>query len=284
MHLAATALAVATALLPASRRIVSGHAPLLVIRVGLVARGVAAVGLAAAQCQSPVPAANEFVQNPLTHSSQHALRRWSLFRCHMICALTKPHMLSKSKPDSARVQFNHGLLEGEKKMYFVDTPIITDDLVRIVVATHQQLRDFVLYGHRRVVIIDGSHGLTRYGYVLLTLHVVDDFYHGRPICHAIINSESADDVAFVLQALKRRVHQLDLKPDFKPGAFMSDKCAGELRAIGCAYCACNAKSRARLLPESPPNFETRAHAGCRFCSKLDLSHAPIIACSRATLE
>lgn len=101
----------------------------------------------------------------------------------------------------------------------------------IVISTAIMLRWALLYGNKRPCSIDCTFGLTRYGYSVCTLTVLNGQGRGVPICVAIMKRERAEDFAAVIRILKAH-----LPEDWRPSIFLADDAKAEHNGIRCETC------------------------------------------------
>jgi hypothetical protein len=103
---------------------------------------------------------------------------------------------------------------------------LDDEEPLVIIATSTMLAWAQQWGHGRPVSMDCTFGLTKYGYAVCTLTVVNGQGRGVPICVAIMKREDADTFEAVIRALKARLPQ-----SWRPSMFLVDDDKAEQKAI-----------------------------------------------------
>ena len=153
--------------------------------------------------------------------------------CHM-------HLRLRTLTQRTLLQYTIEQDKDKAARVFLMKPIIDGNTVIIVIATMKMLWDCVCFGHRRVLIMDATHGTNVYSYHLLTVLVIGANNAGRPVMWAITSHKDANSVAIPLRALQDAARQL--LPGWAPQTIMTDKDMAEQAAI--RYVCCH-----RGLPE-----------------------------------
>jgi hypothetical protein len=84
------------------------------------------------------------------------------------------------------------------------------------------------WGHGRPFFMDTTFGIARYKFPFLTILVMNNECHGVPVCWAFLPNEKEATIARVLRAFKTAL--VELEPEFKCSAFVTDDCAAEQNA------------------------------------------------------
>jgi alkanesulfonate monooxygenase SsuD/methylene tetrahydromethanopterin reductase-like flavin-dependent oxidoreductase (luciferase family) len=132
------------------------------------------------------------------------------------------------------LQVNEDMLKPKHQRFFLhaELPTASSDRMLLVCAHPSMLQWAAAYGDKRVVSMDSTFNVTQYSYSLLTATVVDHDGKGKPAMFAVLSSECADDIAEALQVFDTHVNEL--KPGWRPSAFMIDDSDAERNGIGCA--------------------------------------------------
>lgn len=92
------------------------------------------------------------------------------------------------------------------------------DDVMIVFQTEMQAEMLKSYGHDKVVCMDATHGTNMYGFLLITILVVDDYGEGYPVAWCITNHETEKSLVHFLNVVKGNLGDFNCVPKW----FMSD--------------------------------------------------------------
>jgi hypothetical protein len=99
--------------------------------------------------------------------------------------------------------------------------------VRIIISTPNMQAWTLRFAHDRPVSVNGTFGITRYGYAVFTITGMDGASRGVPLAFAILNGE--EDFVAALQAWRDKARKH--RPEFQPSAFLSDDSQAKQNAI-----------------------------------------------------
>jgi hypothetical protein len=98
----------------------------------------------------------------------------------------------------------------------------------LVISTRDMLHRAIRWGNKRPFFMDTTFGIARYKFSFLTILVMNDHYHGVPVCWAFTPNEQEVTIKRVLTTFHSAL--VALAPDFQCSSFLTDDCIAEQNA------------------------------------------------------
>ncbi|XP_065214418.1 uncharacterized protein LOC135841407 [Planococcus citri] len=107
------------------------------------------------------------------------------------------------------------LLYKKQKEVLEDFPELQSDDFVLIYMNQKQKEKLQKFGNN-VICMDGTHGLNKYGFILHTLMILDDYDEGYPACFLFTNRNDFVVIEILFRCLKKEIGLL------KPKTFISD--------------------------------------------------------------